>query len=385
MNRLCIAFIITATLFILISCDKQNEKTADPLKAGFINPPPDARPRGYWCWINGNVDTNRLTVELKEARDKGMGGYDIWDISPVMDEKKVVPDGPPFMGEESLDAIVYAIKEAGRYGLDIGITYSSGWNAGGPWTSPEHSTMGLFRSFKTVTGPAIFDDVLEFPELPYKYNANNRWINRDANDMPVYYKDIAVLAFPFSENKIIEDTTRILNLTALLQKNGKLKWDIPPGKWTIARYVCTNTGQLLISHSANSAGPMIDHFSADATEAHIMYFINKLENKLGNLNKTTLKYIYGDSYEVRGDLWTPLMQDEFKHLRLYDLTPFLPVFDGYVILSTDITERFRFDYRQTLSDLIINNHYAKAREICRKHGLEFVAEAAGYSAKGLTG
>lgn len=377
MSRFNNVFVISATLFILICCDKQYEKTDGPLKAGFINPPVDARPRGCWCWVDGNVDTGRLTVELQEAWAKGMGGYDIWDISPVVDEKNVVPDGPLFMGEKSLDAIVHAIKKAGRFGLDIGITYSSGWNAGGPWISPEHSTMGLFRSFKTVTGPGIFNEVLEFPDLPDKFSANNRWIKRNDNGLPVYFKDIAVLAFPFSENKIIEDTSQILNLTAFMQDNGKLKWEIPPGKWVIARYVCTNTGQMLISHSANSAGPMIDHFSAEATEAHIMYFIEKLEKKLGSLDKTALKYLYGDSYEVRGDLWTPLMQEEFKHLRMYDLTPFLPVFDGYVIISDDITERFRFDYRQTLSDLIINNHYAKARQICRKHGLEFVAEAAG--------
>jgi hypothetical protein len=377
MARRCPALMIIIIWFILISCEKQQMETVTPLKPGFVNPPLDSRPRGYWCWIDGNVDTNRLTAELIEARDKGMGGYDIWDIQPVVDEKNVVPDGPPFMGEESLNAITYAIKEAGRLGLDIGITYSSGWNAGGPWTSPEHSTMGLFRSHKFVTGPGIIDGPIDFPELPDKYNANNSWIKRGENGLPVFYLDVAVLAYPFNENKIITDTTKIFNLTALMQDNGMLKWEIPEGKWVITRYVCTNTGQVLISHSANSAGPMIDHFSAEATEAHIMYFIDKLEKKLGNLDKTALKYLYGDSYEVRGDLWTPMMQNEFRNRRWYDLIHFLPVFDGYVIMSPDITERFKFDYRQTLSDLIIDNHYAKAREICRNHGLEFVAEAAG--------
>jgi hypothetical protein len=195
--------------------------------------------------------------------------------------------------------------------------------------------------------------------------------------MPAYYKDIAVLAFQSNEKKIITDTSDIRDLTSLMEKDGSLKWEIPAGKWIIGRYVCANTGQLLFSHSANSSGPMIDHFSAEATEAHLMYFIDKLEKKLGSLDKTALKYLYGDSYEVRGDLWTPLMQDEFKSRRMYDLTLFLPVFDGYTVMSPDITSRFRFDYRQTLSDLIIDNHYAKAREICRNHGLEFVAEAAG--------
>jgi len=377
MSRTTIVFLISASFLILNSCENQNDEAVSPLESGFINPPDDSRPRGYWCWVNGNVDTNRLTVELKEARDKGMGGYDIWDVSPVVDEKKIVPAGPPFMGEESVDAMAYAIKEAGKLGLDLGITYSSGWNAGGPWTTPEHSTMGLYRSIKTVTGPGVFDGSLEFPELPDKQNPDNYWIKRGANGLPVYYRDIAVLAFPCTENKIITDTSDIFNLTSLLNKDGNLKWEIPAGKWIIARYVCTNTGQLLISHSAHSSGPMIDHFNAEATEAHIIYFIEKLEKKLGSLNKTALKYLYGDSYEVRGDLWTPLMQYEFKNRRYYDLTDFLPIFDGYTIISPDITSRFRYDYQQTLSDLIIDNHYAKARDICRDHGLEFVAEAAG--------
>jgi hypothetical protein len=370
-------FLILFILFFLTSCKNRPGEPVSSLEKGFINPPLDARPRGYWCWVNGNVDTNRLSVELREAKEKGMGGYDIWDISPVVDEKNVVPDGPPFMSEESVNAIVYAIREAGRLGLDIGITYSSGWNAGGPWTKPEHSTMGLFRSHKIVQGPGEFNETLDFPELPDQHSENNRWIERTEDGMPVFYRDIAVVAYPSNENKTIQDTSDIFNLTSSMQSNGTLKWMIPAGKWVITRYVCANTGQLLISYSANSAGPMIDHFSAEATEAHVMYFIDRLEKKLGHLENTALKYLYGDSYEVRGDLWTPMMHKEFQNRNSYDLTPFLPVFDGYKIISSELTERFKFDFQQTLSDLIIYNHYARAREICRQHGIEFVAEAAG--------
>lgn len=377
MARIGSAFLIIIICFAVVHCTERQIKPVTLLEAGFINPPSESRPIGYWCWVDGNVDSNRLTEELLEARDKGMGGYDIWDIRPVVDEQNVVPDGPPFMDEESVNAIVYAIKEAGRLGLKIGLTYSSGWNAGGSWTRPEHSTMGLFRSHTFVNGPGTFNEVLKFPELPDLYDKNNNWIKRNEDGLPVYYKDIAVLAFPYYENKTIPDTSMILNLSSLMLDDGTLTWNIPEGKWVITRYVCTNTGQLLYSHSANSKGPMIDHFSAEATEAHLMYFIEKLENKLGNLHETALKYLYGDSYEVRGDLWTPLMKNEFKNRNWYDLTPFLPVFDGYIIMSPEITGRFRFDYRQTQSDLIIDNHYAKAREICRNHGLEFVAEAAG--------
>jgi hypothetical protein len=377
MFRQVFAFLNLIICIFITDCSVGTDKPVSKMEKEFFNPPLEARPRGYWCWVDGNTDTNRLTIELEEAKAKGMGGYDIWDVRPVVDEKNVVPDGPPFMSEESVNAMVYAIREAGRLGLDIGLTYSSGWNAGGSWTRPEHSTMGLFRSHHTVEGPGEFDGILDFPELPDLYSENNRWIERDDDGKPLFYLDIAVLAYPFSENKTITDTSDIVNLSGSMKTDGRLKWKIPEGKWVISRYVCANTGQLLFSYSANSAGPMIDHFSAEATEAHIMYFINKLEKKLGNLENTALKYLYGDSYEVRGDLWTPLMQKEFRSRNAYDLLYFLPVFDGYRIISADITSRFRFDFQRTLSDLIIYNHYAKAREICRQHGIEFVAEAAG--------
>lgn len=377
MNRSLCIFLNFLIWFSLNSCKEKTGESITLLEAGFVNPPIDARPRGYWCWIDGNVDTNRLLVELIEAKEKGMGGYDIWDIRPVVDERNVVPDGPPFMSEESVNAIAYAIREAGRLGLDIGLTYSSGWNAGGSWIKPEHSTMGLFRSHRSVEGPGEFNGTLDFPELPDQNSDDNKWIQRAGDGKPVFYRDIAVLAYPANDDKTIPDTSSIFNLTDSMQSDGKLQWTVPSGKWVITRYVCTNTGQLLFSHSANSAGPMIDHFSSEATEAHIMYFIDKLENKLGSLENTALKYLYGDSYEVRGDLWTPLMQKEFKNRNSYDLTVFLPVFDGYKIISSELTGRFRFDYQKTLSDLIIYNHYAKAREICRQHGIEFVAEAAG--------
>ncbi len=49
------------------------------------------------------------------------------------------------MGDESVEAICYAINEAERLGLDLGLIIASGWNAGGIWTLPEHQTMGLLQ------------------------------------------------------------------------------------------------------------------------------------------------------------------------------------------------------------------------------------------------
>ena len=139
------------------------------LENGFNDPPIHARPKALWPWTNGNFDLSQLTYELEEAKRKGMGGFDIWDIGTTIDPGRVVPDGPAFLSNESVQAIAHVIREADRLGLEIGLTFSSSWNAGGSWVKPEHGAMGLFRSDTLVTGPAKFSAAIPFPHIPATY------------------------------------------------------------------------------------------------------------------------------------------------------------------------------------------------------------------------
>ncbi|HBY60024.1 MAG TPA: hypothetical protein DEH78_09390, partial [Solibacterales bacterium] len=319
----------------------------------------------------GNFDHAEITRELEEAHAKGMGGFDIWDVTYVQDEHKVVPAGPPFMGPESTRAIAHAIREAGRIGMDIGLIISSGWNAGGDWVRPEHRTMGLFRSTRTVEGPGAHSLDLPFPDLDPPTSGRRRplILARGADGLPVFHRDVALLATPAGAQAI--GPRDVVDLT------GQTSWNAPAGRWTITRYVCTNTGQPLISNSDNSAGPMIDHFNPEATEAHLEHFIRLLTAELGPLSKTALRYLYTDSYEVQGNLWTPRLAQEFSTRFGYSILPFLPALDGRIVGSPQTTSRFQADYARLLSDLIIEAHYQKGAEVCHRHGIRFAAEAAG--------
>jgi (4-O-methyl)-D-glucuronate---lignin esterase len=370
--------------FVVLACNEGNshKQQLDILKAGFETPPLEARPRALWAWVNGNFDREEITREMEEATRMGMGGFDIWDVSKVVDENNIVPAGPSFMSDEYVDAICYAINEAERLQLNLGLIIASGWNAGGAWTLPENQTMGLFHSEKTVNGPANRKIKLDFPLLPDEpgssiYNQNSI-IPRGNDGRPQFYREIGVIACRLVRDSILDTCRDIIDLSGRLTKGEEITWQVPEGNWKIVRYVCANTGQPMISSTPNSNGPMIDHFNPVAAELHIRYFIDKLEAKLGKpLGESGLSYFYTDSYEVVGQLWTPKMADEFKKRKGYSLIPFLPVFDGYKVVDAAITSRFLYDYRQVLSDLIIENHYAKIRGICEAHGVGFVAEAAG--------
>ncbi|NQT27742.1 hypothetical protein HQ585_20465 [candidate division KSB1 bacterium] len=349
------------------------------LEEGFQNPPNSARPRAYWCWVNGNFSLSQLTEELKDAQDKGMGGLDIWDVAGWVDPNNVVPAGPPFMGDESVQAIAHAIRKAEKYGIELGLTISSSWNAGGSWVEPEHGVMGLFRSEMVVKGPQQFDSEIAFPEIPETPWGERRAVllHKGPDGLPSHWKPVAVLAYPQTDDSTIADPSQIIDLSGKVKNNGTLSWQVPEGHWRIVRYICTGTGQPLAVPSPNSMGMMIDHFSAEAMEMHLHVFLDKLQAELGDLSQTALKYLYTDSYEVNSAVWTPELTTEFQKRRGYAMAPWLPVLDGFTVKNPELSERFIFDYKMTLSDLIIDNHYSLGKKICNEYGLGFHAEAGG--------
>ena len=55
------------------------ETQLQELAEEFKNPGNQARPRAYWNWLNGSVTLDGLTRDLEEAKDKGLGGLEMWD------------------------------------------------------------------------------------------------------------------------------------------------------------------------------------------------------------------------------------------------------------------------------------------------------------------
>lgn len=351
---------------------------AQSLEAGFHTPPNEARPRGYWVLVNGNFSLSQMTEELKEFKDKGMGGVDIWDVAGWVDENKVVPAGPKFMEEQSLQAIAHGIREGKRLGLLIGLTISSSWNAGGDWVKPEDGVMGLFSSKIEVDGGQSVELDLPFPNFPItNQHGDSLLINIDEKGKPQNYEEVSVLAYPTSiGDSITIDYTKILFLDSFI-KNGKLKWKVPTGKWTIERFVGVGTGQPLMQPSPNSNGLMIDHFSAEAMERNMNFFFDKLEAKLGPLSESGLEFLYTDSYEANSATWTSNMAKKFEDRNGYSILRYLPSLTGKIVQDIETTERFLFDFRQTLSDLIIDNHYALGTKMANQKGIGFIAEAGG--------
>ena len=69
MKSINIIFLLSACFIFSCQLDNQNDNSNN-LIDGFKDPPINAKPKGYWCLVNGNFDLTQMTNELKE--------YKIW-------------------------------------------------------------------------------------------------------------------------------------------------------------------------------------------------------------------------------------------------------------------------------------------------------------------
>ncbi len=97
----------------------------------------------------------------------------------------------------------------------------------------------------------------------------------------------------------------------------------------------------------------------------------------GPLAGKSLKSVLADSWEAGCLNWTPAMREEFLKRRGYDPLPWLPTLTGRVVGSVDQSDRFLWDFRRVIADLIAENHYGVIQELAHQHGMQFYAEAPG--------
>jgi len=359
------------------------DDTYNHLRDGFENPPEKARPKTYWWCLNGNIDTVRAKEELLAMKNAGLSGFDIFEIG-VPNSDTMIPAGPAFMSNESLRSLKSVITEAGKLGLTVGLNLASSWNAGGNWVEAKHAGKSLYYSKVSLKGiQGHIETILPFPEIVFPKTSliggtGNPMVPFRDNGRPVYYEEVAVLALPSGLTEGEIDTSMVINLTQYFNsENDMLKWDVPPGEWDICRYVCSNSGQELVLPSLLSAGLTIDHFDSVAVETHLMYFIDKLIPVLGDFRNTALKSLYLASYEARGFVWTSSLLKEFRKVNGYDITKFIPSLFNLTLFSKAATDKVQADFKKTLSELMINNLYRKAKEISNNYGLKINCEAGG--------
>jgi len=358
---------------------------ADPLAEGFASPPDSAWPWVYWFWKNGNISRAGITADLEAMHRVGIRGVILMEVALS------VPAGPaPFFSPQWRELFRHAVAEAHRLGIQISLNTAPGWTgSGGPWVTAEQSMQKLVARETVVAGPKRFEGPLSPPET-----------------VAGFYRDVAVLAFPcpaaefripgWAEKALYQrgpyssmpgvppalpmptefpaapvqaaiPRDKIVDLTGQLQPGGRLAWDVPPGRWTILRLGRTSTGQT--NRPAPLPGLECDKLDPAALDAHFRQFTARLLAELEPKHRSALVAIHLDSWEVGAQNWTGAMRQEFSRRRGYDPLLYLPAVTGRVVENLEVSERFLWDLRQTVSEMIAENHGRRLHELAHAHGL----------------
>lgn len=183
-------------------------------------------------------------------------------------------------------------------------------------------------------------------------------------------------AMSYSGKEIINPDS-IIDLTALVDAEGCIDWDMPEGEWRIVRFASVLTGAKTKHGRQNLLGYECDKLSREAAELHWNSYAQLIIDSLNAGGRRLIEGVTMDSHEGGSQNWTPLMLREFKHRRGYDLMRYLPALAGYVVESEEKTERVLRDLRQTISDCMRDNYYGTFQRMASDNDLHFTAQAIG--------
>lgn len=170
-------------------------------------------------------------------------------------------------------------------------------------------------------------------------------------------------------------TSDIIDVTSMV-KDGVLTWKAPKGRWRIMRFGYGLTGKTNHPASPEATGLEVDKLDPVAIRDYYKNYLQTyIDASQGLLGKRGITHLLNDSYEAGCQTWTGRMAEEFKSRRGYDLLPWLPALSGIIVNSVDETERFLFDWRTTIGDMMSEYHYDQLNDILRPYGLKRYTES----------
>ena len=379
------------------------------IRQQFLSPEKKYRPIARWWWPGNDVTEEELRREIDVLDKAGFGGAEIqsFDAGIVnlhlseaqMDRVRA------FATTSFFEHISVAVEEARKHSMFIDYTFGSGWPfGGGDAITPELASIELRSTHLSVVGPAKFRERIQAPSVEDGDPTNGAnalqglpegWAER----MKQRTKLVAVVAVRGTDARWewnnggarerfavksgeLESRTPI-DLTAHLKPDGTLSWDVPEGTWQLFVFCSVPTGQRVNSGAGEGPQLVMDHLSSAAFAAHAKRVGDNAIPYIGKYFGNGLRAIFCDSLEVNANLfWSDDFLAEFRRRRGYDLLPYLPILkvqiymepysqfvDRPVYEMAEIGDAVRHDYRQTVSDLMVERFYGQFNKWAHDHKL----------------
>lgn len=282
-----------------------------------------AKPWTRWWWMGNAVDEKGLDKQLTTLNKAGFGGV---EIVPIYGAKGFENQYINYLSPEWMKMLHFTTNKAKSLNMGVDMSVGTGWPIGGPQVDEQDAATKMIVQTYTIDSGENFSEKIVLKDEKQK-NLKTIKLN-------------IVTAYNEKNEAFI--------LTDKVNSEGVLNWKPATGKWTIYAVFVGKTLQKVKRAAPGGEGYTLDHFSPDATKDYLKTF----DKAFGNSNYG-IRSFFNDSYEVYNADWTPDFLSEFKKRRGYDLSPYIK----YLVSDeqSEIAGRVKSDYRETLSELILNN------------------------------
>jgi alpha-L-rhamnosidase len=300
------------------------------------------KPWTRWWWMGSAVDEAGIKKQLTQLAIAGFGGV---EIVPIYGAKGFESKYIKYLSPQWMKMLDYTVAQAKALNMGVYISVGTGWPIGGSHVTIEDAASKLITQ-------------------KYALKANEKLADKIVvND--ARQKDVAVLSALIGYKKNGE----ALDLTNRIQADGLLNYIAAEDMELIAAFT-GKTKQAVKRAAPGGEGFTIDHFTKDATANYFKIF----DTAFGN-SSHGVKAFFNDSYEVYNADWTPNFFTEFEKRRGYDLRKYLNLFTS--TNASDTVARLKSDYRETISDLMLQNFSTVFTSWTNKRNTQSVNQAHG--------